>query len=126
MGKKKVVAKEVFRNELGAVETRTARTWFRGIFIQIPPLPPSGLSNCNIIDISYKLKVKILVEKPSIIYTKFKISGNCKARTTSSENFCLIALDCGHHSIPVPLSYYVWCCAGSPSCRLQQANAFSA
>lgn len=58
MGRKKIETREVLRNCLGGVDAKTARTWFRGIFLQIPALPPSGLSNSTLIDISYKLKVK--------------------------------------------------------------------
>jgi len=57
MGKSKVEEKIVLQNYLGAVEAKQVRTWFRGIFLQIPALPPSGLNNCTLIDITYKLKV---------------------------------------------------------------------
>jgi hypothetical protein len=65
MGRKKIETKVVLQNCLGGVEAKTARTWFRGIFLQIPALPPSGLSNSTLIDISYKLKVKFFASGQS-------------------------------------------------------------
>lgn len=34
--------------------------------LDIPPLPPSNLANCNIIDLEYNLKVKACVEGWSV------------------------------------------------------------
>jgi len=57
-GKNKVEEKIVVENFLGAVEAKQVRTWFREILLQIPALPPSGLDNCTLVDITYELKVE--------------------------------------------------------------------
>ncbi|XP_059483165.1 arrestin domain-containing protein 17-like [Neocloeon triangulifer] len=66
MGVKKMDKKVILESHLGAVEPKQSRTWFRGIFIQVPAVPPSGLSNCTLIDVSYKLKLVAEPERPHL------------------------------------------------------------
>ncbi|XP_065335244.1 arrestin domain-containing protein 2-like [Cloeon dipterum] len=69
MGVKKVEKTVLVESHLGAVEPKKARSWFRGIFIQVPPVPPSGLNNCTLIDITYKLKLVAEPERPHLNIT---------------------------------------------------------
>lgn len=57
--KKKEVISEI---SVGPVEGGNSRTWNQNI--QIPPLPPSNLVNCGIIDIDYDIKVEAVVSGP--------------------------------------------------------------
>lgn len=36
--------------------------------LDIPPVPPSNLTNCNIIDLEYNLKVKACIEGWSVFF----------------------------------------------------------
>ena len=40
---------------LGSVESRGTSNWTQ--VLKVPPLPPSNLNNCSIIDLDYDLKV---------------------------------------------------------------------
>lgn len=40
---------------VGPVEAHGSNTWLKNV--DIPPLPPSNLANCGIIDLDYDLKV---------------------------------------------------------------------
>lgn len=52
--KEKVVISEV---SVGPIETHSQNNWNQTI--NIPPLPPSNLVNCHIIDLDYELKVRL-------------------------------------------------------------------
>lgn len=57
--KKKEIVSEV---SVGPVEAGNSQTWNQSI--QIPPLPPSNLVNCGIIDVDYDIKVEAVVSGP--------------------------------------------------------------
>ncbi|EDS30991.1 arrestin domain containing 4 [Culex quinquefasciatus] len=57
--KKKEVISEI---SVGPVEGGNSQTWSQ--HIQIPPLPPSNLVNCGIIDVDYDIKVEAVVSGP--------------------------------------------------------------
>lgn len=52
MKKDKITISEI---SVGPVEAHGSKTWQQSI--EIPPLPPSNLINCGIIDLDYELKV---------------------------------------------------------------------
>uniref|UniRef100_A0A1Q3FC19 Putative arrestin domain protein n=1 Tax=Culex tarsalis TaxID=7177 RepID=A0A1Q3FC19_CULTA len=57
--KKKEIISEI---SVGPIEAGNSQTWSQNI--QIPPLPPSNLTNCGIIDVDYDIKVEAVVSGP--------------------------------------------------------------
>lgn len=55
MKKEKTTIAEI---SIGPVDAHGNKSWQQNI--EIPPLPPSNLINCGIIDLDYELKVNIL------------------------------------------------------------------
>lgn len=55
MKKEKTTISEI---SVGPVEAHASKNWLQNI--EIPPLPPSNLMNCGIIDLDYELKVTMI------------------------------------------------------------------
>lgn len=56
IGSSKLDETSVSEKLLGYVDAHSSRTWLRES-LQIPALPPSNLTNCRVIDLSYSVRV---------------------------------------------------------------------